>query len=53
MFVDDEIFPYHLAIHDDWKIHHVNTDMANRQWMQDEEKAFLDAPGSVFGPPAI
>jgi glutathione synthase/RimK-type ligase-like ATP-grasp enzyme len=51
MFVDGEMFAYHLAIHDGWKIHHVNTDMANQQWMQDEEKAFLDDPREVFGPP--
>jgi glutathione synthase/RimK-type ligase-like ATP-grasp enzyme len=49
MFVDGEIHPYHLAIHDGWKIHHVNTDMANQQWMQDEEEAFLGNPQRVFG----
>jgi glutathione synthase/RimK-type ligase-like ATP-grasp enzyme len=49
MFVDGEIHPYHLAIHDGWKIHHVNTDMANQPWMQDEEEAFLRHPPSVFG----
>jgi Flp pilus assembly protein TadD len=49
MFVDGEIYPYHLAIHDGWKIHHVNTDMANRQWMQAEEEAFLGHPQGVFG----
>ncbi|QIE23874.1 Tetratricopeptide repeat protein [Caballeronia sp. SBC1] len=51
MFIDGEIYPYHLAIHDEWKIHHANTDMVNQHWMQDEEKAFLDDPRSVFGPP--
>jgi tetratricopeptide (TPR) repeat protein len=49
MFVDGEILPYHLAIDDQWKIHHATTDMVNQQWMKDEEKAFLDDPHSVFG----
>ena len=48
IFVGDEILPYHLAISDDWKVHHVNTDMANQAWMQQEEATFLDHPTSVF-----
>jgi glutathione synthase/RimK-type ligase-like ATP-grasp enzyme len=48
IFVGDEILPYHLAIGNDWKVHHVTTDMANRPWMQQEEAAFLANPGAVF-----
>jgi tetratricopeptide (TPR) repeat protein len=48
IFVDDQVLPYHLAICDDWKVHHVNTDMANQVWMQDEEAAFLNDPTLVF-----
>jgi tetratricopeptide (TPR) repeat protein len=48
IFVDGQVLPYHLAICDDWKVHHVNTDMANRVWMQDEEAAFLNEPTGVF-----
>jgi tetratricopeptide (TPR) repeat protein len=48
IFIGDEILPYHLAIGDDWKVHHVSTDMANRPWMQQEEAAFLADPGAVF-----
>ena len=48
IFVDGEIFPYHLAIHDDWKVHHFRTDMANHAWMRNEEERFLDDMGSVF-----
>jgi tetratricopeptide (TPR) repeat protein len=48
IFVDDEILPYHLAISGDWKVHHVNTDMANQKWMQAEELAFLNDPAAVF-----
>ena len=48
IFVDGQVLPYHLAICDDWKVHHVNTDMANQVWMQDEEAAFLNDPTRVF-----
>ncbi|MFM0210311.1 tetratricopeptide repeat protein [Paraburkholderia sediminicola] len=47
--VGDEILPYHLAIDDKWKVHHVTTSMANHTWMQAEEQAFLDDPWRVFG----
>jgi tetratricopeptide (TPR) repeat protein len=50
IFVGDEILPYHLAIGSDWKVHHVNTDMAHQPWMQQEEAAYLDNPAAVFGP---
>jgi hypothetical protein len=53
MLVDGEVYPYHLAIHDGWKIHHVNTDMANQRWMQDEEEAFLGDPRRVFRAPQL
>jgi tetratricopeptide (TPR) repeat protein len=48
IFVDDQILPYHLAIGDDWKVHHVSTDMVNQAWMQTEEEAFLKDPSRVF-----
>ncbi len=48
IFVDDQILPYHLAIAEGWKVHHVNTDMANQPWMQQEEAAFLNDPAVVF-----
>jgi tetratricopeptide (TPR) repeat protein len=48
-YVDGEILPYHLAIGNQWKVHHATTAMAHTQWMQDEEKAFLDNPSNVFG----
>ncbi|WP_027794667.1 tetratricopeptide repeat protein [Paraburkholderia acidipaludis] len=49
VFVDDEILPYHLAIDDKWKVHHVTTGMGDSAWMQAEEQAFLDDPWRVFG----
>lgn len=50
IFVDGEVLPYHLAIGNDWKVHHVSTDMANQEWMQREEAAFLNDPTLVFNP---
>jgi tetratricopeptide (TPR) repeat protein len=50
IFVDGQILPYHLCIGSDWKLHHINTDMANQPWMQQEEEAFLNNPTSVLHP---
>ncbi len=41
IFVDRQVFPYHLAIMDDWKVHYWRTDMARQIWMKQEEEAFL------------
>ncbi|HLH91906.1 MAG TPA: tetratricopeptide repeat protein [Xanthobacteraceae bacterium] len=51
ILVDGVLLPYHLAIHDHWKIHHFRTVMDQNRWMQDEEAAFLDNPGAVFAEP--
>src|SRR3984957_18120551 len=50
IFVDGQILPYHLCIGSDWKLHHINTDMANQPWMQQEEEGFLNNPTAVFSP---
>lgn len=49
IFVDGEIFPYHLAINDGWKVHHASTRMGEIEWMRTEEEAFLRDPAKVFG----
>ncbi|MGA7803104.1 tetratricopeptide repeat protein [Bradyrhizobium sp.] len=48
MFVGDEILPYHLAIGNGWKVHHISTEMASQPWMRAEEAAFLADPAAVF-----
>lgn len=48
-YVDGEILPYHLAIGDQWKVHHATTAMSRTAWMQDEERTFLENPSTVFG----
>jgi tetratricopeptide (TPR) repeat protein len=50
IFIDDQILPYHLCIGNDWKLHHINTDMAHHGWMQQEEAAFLNDATAVFSP---
>jgi tetratricopeptide (TPR) repeat protein len=49
IFIDGEIMPYHLAIHDHWKVHYFSTDMENHAWMRAEEERFLSDMSSVFG----
>jgi tetratricopeptide (TPR) repeat protein len=48
IFVDRQVFPYHLAIMDDWKVHYWRTDMARQTWMKREEEAFLADWASQF-----
>ena len=48
--IDGEIFPYHLAIHDQWKVHHFRTRMAEHLWMRQEEERFVNNIGEVFTP---
>ena len=46
IFVDGEIYPLHLAISPNWKIHYFSADMANRPDHREEEAIFLgDMPG--------
>jgi Flp pilus assembly protein TadD/glutathione synthase/RimK-type ligase-like ATP-grasp enzyme len=50
ILIDDEILPYHLAIHDHWMVHYYKTEMASHAWMREEEERFLRDIASVFGP---
>jgi hypothetical protein len=50
MFVGEQIYPLHLAISDDWKIHYFSADMTDRPEHRAEEAAFLaDLPSSIGG----
>jgi glutathione synthase/RimK-type ligase-like ATP-grasp enzyme len=48
IFVDGEIYPYHLAIGTDWKVHYWRVDMDAAPWMKREEADFLADHQSVF-----
>ena len=48
IFVDRQVFPYHLAIHTDWLIHYYRADMDRETWMKQEEEAFLTDHRTAF-----
>jgi Flp pilus assembly protein TadD len=48
IFVDGAVYPYHLAIGTDWKVHYWRVDMDAAPWMKREEAAFLADYRSVF-----
>jgi tetratricopeptide (TPR) repeat protein len=53
MMVDGRLYPLHLAISQNWKIHYFSADMADRPEHRDEEARFLsDMPG-VLGSKAV
>jgi tetratricopeptide (TPR) repeat protein len=46
MFIDGRMYPLHLAISSDWKVHYFTADMAKSEAFRDEERRFLlDMPG--------
>jgi tetratricopeptide (TPR) repeat protein len=49
IFIGGEVFPYHLAIGDDWLVHYWRAEMSRAPWkMAEEERFFADWRG-VFG----
>lgn len=50
IFIDGEVYAYHLAIHDHWKIHYFRADMNSHAWMKQEEEAFMADYRAVFPP---
>ena len=53
MFIDGELYPLHLAISADWKVHYFSADMAARQTHRDEERRFLEDMAATLGPRTI
>ena len=53
IFVDRRPLPYHLAISDDWLVHHGTADMAERPDRLADELKFLADPRAVIGDKAI
>jgi Tfp pilus assembly protein PilF/glutathione synthase/RimK-type ligase-like ATP-grasp enzyme len=53
MLIDGQLYPLHLAISNDWKIHYFSADMAESTENRAEDQAFLrDMPG-VLGEAAV
>jgi hypothetical protein len=53
MFVDGEMYPLHLAISPNWKIHYFSADMAERPDHREEEERFLTNMADVLGEKAM
>jgi tetratricopeptide (TPR) repeat protein len=49
IFVDRQVFPYHLAIGDDWLVHYWRAEMGRDPSKKAEEEAFLADWRGVFG----
>jgi tetratricopeptide (TPR) repeat protein len=53
MFIDGGLYPLHLAVSTDWKVHYFSADMARNAAFREEERRFLrDMPG-VLGARAM
>jgi hypothetical protein len=53
MFVDGELYPLHLAISPQWKVHYFSAEMAESAAHRALDRAFLDDMEGVLGPAAI
>ena len=53
MFVDGRIYPLHLAISPNWKIHYFSADMAERPDHREEEERFLNDMAEFLGAKAM
>ncbi len=49
IFVDRQVFPYHLAISDGWLCHYWRADMGRSDWKRAEEERFLADWRGVVG----
>jgi len=53
IFVDGQVFPYHLAVADDWLVHYGTARMEEDAARQAEERRFLDDPAQALGETAM
>jgi hypothetical protein len=53
MFIDGELYPLHLAISADWKVHYFSAAMAQSAAFREEERRFLDDMPAVLGAKAM
>ncbi|MGH7659644.1 MAG: hypothetical protein ACRENA_01845 [Vulcanimicrobiaceae bacterium] len=52
MLVDGRLFPLHLAVAGDWKVHYFTAGMAHATEHQEEERRFLEHMEDTLGPSA-
>jgi glutathione synthase/RimK-type ligase-like ATP-grasp enzyme len=53
MMIGGKLFPLHLAISRNWKVHYFTSDMASEPGHRAEEMAFLEDMGAVLGDGAM
>lgn len=53
MFVDGRLYPLHLAISNDWKVHYFSADMADVPENRAEDRLFLNNMPGVLGKDAV
>jgi hypothetical protein len=53
MFIDGRMYPLHLAISSDWKVHYFTADMAKSDAFREEERRFLLDMSGVIGTRAM
>lgn len=49
MMIGGQLYPLHLAISSDWKVHYFTSDMANHAAYREEEAKFLEQMQDVLG----
>lgn len=50
MFIDGEIYPLHLAVSSNWKVHYFTADMQSNAEYRSEDEAFLAHMPQILGP---
>lgn len=53
MYIDGRLYPLHLAVSADWKVHYFSAAMATEPSFREEERRFLDAMPAVLGRAAM
>ena len=53
MMIDGQLYPLHLAVSKDWKVHYFTADMADKPDHRSEEAAFLADMRAVLGDKAM
>jgi TPR repeat len=53
MIIDGQLYPLHLAISQDWKVHYFTSDMAENAIHRSEDAAFLNNMSAVLGAKAM
>jgi Tfp pilus assembly protein PilF/glutathione synthase/RimK-type ligase-like ATP-grasp enzyme len=53
LFIDGRLYPVHLAISAEWKVHYFSSDMAERADHRDEERRFLSDMPATLGAPVV